>query len=187
MGVSILNDELLESFENVLAIKTMLEKELNQVDGNKSHLDKLVPEGMKGKYSTTMKKALEFKGRILRDAYKAGVISLVATFERVAFSKYRTASGDMISYIEKAKDLSIEYYIVKDRFINSSLNWLSDLMRLMEGKINTILYEKLAEIKEQRNLYAHGSLDTVATINEYPLEEIAETLDKVLLEIEKRS
>lgn len=186
MGVSILNSALRECFENAICIHSMLDKELRQVDRNKSHLDKLVPDNLKGSYSKTMKTALELKQRVLRDAYKAGVILLTATFERIAFAKYRTASGDMISYVQNAKDLSIEYYIVRDRFINSSLNWLSELMKLLEDRIETTLYERLAEIKEQRNSYAHGSLDTVTTINEYTLEEIAATFDEVLLDIEKR-
>lgn len=51
MGISILNDDLRESFENAIAIQTILEKELRHIEGNKSHLDKLVPDHLKGVYS----------------------------------------------------------------------------------------------------------------------------------------
>jgi len=187
MGISLLNNDLRESLENALAIQTMLQKELEHVDGNKSHLDKLVPDYLKGIYSKTRKDALGFKQRVLTDAYKSGVILLTAAFERIAFAKYRTAAGDTIAYLEKAKDLSTEYYIVRDRFVNPSLKWLSDLLVLLENRITAAQFDRLAEIKEQRNSYAHGNLDTLTTITDYSLVDIAGTLDKMLTEIEQRT
>ncbi len=186
MGISILNEDLRECYENAVAIHTMLDKELKQVNGNKIHLDKLVPEDLKGKYSGSMKTALEFKQRILRDAFKAGVILLTATFERIAFAKYRTSSGEMVAYIEKAKDLSIEYDVVKDKFIKTSLSRLKELIELFEGHIETKLYEKLEQIREQRNSYAHGNPNSIPIVNDYSLDDIVVTFDEILTVIEKR-
>lgn len=187
MGLPILNDDLRECLESVLSIQFILKKDLTHVDTNKSYLDNLVPEPLKNTYSKDLKKTLKFKQRILRDAYKTGVILLTATFERISLAKYRTASGDLISFIQKSKDPSIEYFIVKDKFIIPSLTKLADLLELLKNRIDTGLYEKLSEIKELRNSFAHENLDTLTTINEYPLLEIADTFDKVLIEIEKRS
>lgn len=186
MGISILSDDLRETLENALSIQTMLEKELTHVENNKAHLDKLVPDELKGKYSSKMRDALIFKERVLSDAYKSGVILLTATFERISFAKYRTATGDTIAYIGKAKDLSTEYFIARDRFIKPSLKWLSELLELLDGRIDTALYERLSEIKEQRNSYAHGSELALTTVTDYKLEDIATTFDQVLVQIEKR-
>lgn len=181
-----MNSDLQESLENALSIQTMLDKELQHVEGNKSHLDKLVPDHLKGVYSKKQRDALAFKQRILDDAYKAGVILLTATFERVAFAKYRTAAGDTIAYLRNARDLVTEYYLVVDRLVKPSLSWLSDLLVLLEGRIDTTLYERFSEIKEQRNSYAHGSVDSLTTINQYSLREIAGILDEILTAVEKK-
>ncbi len=186
MGISILNDDLRESFENAIAIQTILEKELRHIEGNKSHLDKLVPDHLKGVYSKNQRAALGFKQRLLDDAYRSGVILLTATFERIAFAKYRTAAGDTAAFLQKAKELSTEYFIVRDRFVNPSLKWLSDLLELLNGRIDTTVFEHLAEIKEQRNSYAHGSIETMTTVANYSFEDIAVTFDNILQVIEQR-
>lgn len=179
------NESIRDTFYCVITIQTTLHKELSQVNYNKSHLDKLVPDYLANTFSKKHDKALQFVDDITRTAYENGVVALVSTFERVAFAKYRTTYGKIKTIINNEVDKPIDYYASRERFVNTSLDRLAHLMNLLEGIIDSNLYSKLNELKFHRNYIAHGKRDVEAPTKEYTIEEIAKILDDIILEIEK--
>ena len=56
---------------------------------------------------------------------------------------------------------------------------------LIDGNIDNHFLKQLKVIKYQRNFIAHGKREAQYPAVEYPLDAIAGTLDKVIMEIEK--
>jgi hypothetical protein len=184
MAVVINNEDIKNTFHYVISIETALKKELAHVEGNKTHLDKLVPDYLKGVYSKKQNDAVEFKTNLIRTAYDSALVLLVASFERIMFAKYKTVCSQIEFFLEANKDLSVEYFIAKERFVNNSFTRLADLIKLIEGKIDGQLYDNLSAIKEHRNCIAHGSREGLLSAVDMTIEEIAQTLDSVITQIE---
>src|ERR1035438_3743472 len=87
------NEDLRNTFNYLATLEIIVNKEVRQINGNKYYLDKIVPEGIAKTYSQKDKTAKEFADNLVRTSYETSVVSIVATFERVVFAKYRTAYG----------------------------------------------------------------------------------------------
>lgn len=184
-SIIINNEELRTTFHAVIAIQTALNKELVHVTGNKSHIDKLVPEYLVKTYSLKDKTAQAFSDNINNNAYDGAVVLLTATFERIVFSKYSTAYGSFKSVLQDSAKKPIDYFDSRERFVNDSYNWLADIIMLLDGIIDADLLKDLKTIKDHRNYIAHGKRTSTPPVVEFPIEKIAKTLDSVILEIEK--
>jgi len=182
--VTINNDEIRNTYNYLATIDNILIKEISQVNGNKSYLDKIVPQQIARVYSLKEKTALSFTDNLTRTAYENSVVHLVATFERVAFSKYRTAYGKIKSVVADQVTKPLDYYKSRENFVNGNIDKLSGLIYLIEGHLSSDLLHKLKLIKDHRNYIAHGKRDTAPPAIELKLSEMAKVLDDVIKEIE---
>lgn len=183
--MTINNDNLKDTFHQVATIEAALKKELSQVQYNKSHLDKLVPSHLAGVYSTKMKLATDFVDAVSRTSYEGAVVLLVATFERVVFSKYRNSYGLLKTVVKNHSSRPLDYFQSREKFVNDSIDRLAAIIALLDGIINPDLMQKLNTIKEHRNYIAHGKRDAAPPAVEYSIEDLTKILDDVILEIEK--
>jgi hypothetical protein len=179
------NESLKETFHQVATIETALTKEISQVQYNKSHLEKLVPSHIAGVYSSKLKSATEFAESVLRTSYEGAVVLLVATFERVVFSKYRTSYGSLKTVVKIHSTRPLDYFHSREKFVNDSIDRLAAIIALLEGIIDPDLMQKLTVIKDHRNYIAHGKRDSAPPAVQYSIEELTKILDDVILEIEK--
>lgn len=76
--VTINNEDLRNVYHYVATIENVLQKEIKLINGNKSHLDKIVPEHLVKIYSLKEKTALAFTDQIAKNAYESSVVSLVS-------------------------------------------------------------------------------------------------------------
>ena len=183
--VTINNVDLKNVYHYLATIDNVIQKEIRQVNGNKSHLDKMVPEQLSQVYSMKQKTALMFVDNLTRTTYENSVISLVATFERVVFLKYRTSYGTIKTVVNTHSIKPLEYFNSRERFINDSIDTLSGIIYLIDGIIDNELLNNLKIIKDHRNYIAHGKRDSEPPAVEFSIDEIAKTLDEVIREIEK--
>ena len=183
--VTINNEEIRDTFNYLATIDNILSKEVRQVNGNKYYLDKIVPEQIVKVYSQKEKTAITFADNLTRTAYENSVVTLVATFERVAFAKYKTSYGTIKNVVANHAIKPLDYYKSRESFVNGNIDKLSGIIYLIEGHLSTELLEKLKIIKDHRNYIAHGKRDTAPPSVEMKLSEIAKTLDDVIKEIER--
>lgn len=183
-SIVINNEDLRNTFNYVRTIHTALIKEFDKVVGNKSQLDKLVPEDLIGTYSAKYNKALEFKDNIISIAYDSGVVMLVASFERIVFAKYHTACGNLRGVLRDNASRPLDYFLAREKFINSSIDRLAAIIDLISAYLESDLHEKINLIREHRNYIAHGKRDREAPSVEMSLSDIAKALDDVIIEIE---
>ncbi len=186
--VEVNNEDLKETYHYVCTITNILQKEIKQVNGNKSYLDKMVPASLSKTYSLKETKALAFTKNLDRAVYDNNVVALVSTFERIVFAKYQTTYGMVKSVVSAHSKKPMDYFDSKERFVNDSIDKLSGILYLIEGLIDTKLFEKLKSLKDQRNYIAHGKRNlkdvTPPSVN-FSLDEIVSILDDVIKEIEK--
>jgi hypothetical protein len=154
------NEELRNIYHYLVTIENTIQKEIRHVRGNKSHLDKMVPEQLSKVYSTKDKTALTFIDNVTRTIYDNSVITLTATFERIVFAKYRTAYGVIKSTINTHSKKPLNYFDSKERFVNDQIDRLSGILFLIENIIDSDLFNKLKIIKDHRNYIAHGKRDS---------------------------
>jgi hypothetical protein len=183
--VTINNEDLKSVYHYLATIDNVIQKEIRHVNGNKSYLDKMVPEQLSKVYSSKEKTALTFVDNLTRTAYDNSVIALCATFERIVFAKYRTTYGNLKTVVKTNAQKPLDYFDSREKFINDGIEYLSGIIYLLEGKIDNDLIYKLKAIKDHRNYIAHGKRDSVPPAVEYPIDVIASTLDDVVREIEK--
>jgi len=183
--VTINNEDLKSIYHYLLTIDNVIQKEIRHVKGNKSHLDKMVPEQLSKVYSTKEKTALKFVDNLTRTAYDNAVIALCATFERIVFAKYRTTYGTLKNLIKTNAHKPFDYFDSREKFIYDSIQYLSGIISLLEGIIDNDLLNKLKTIKDHRNYIAHGKRDSAPPAFDYSIDEIASTLDDVVREIER--
>lgn len=183
--VTINNEELRGVYHHLITIDNVVRKEISLVNGNKSHLDKMVPEQLSKVYSTKEKTALTFVDSLTRITYDNSVIALVAIFERVVFSKYRTTYGTIRTVVNTHSVKPLDYYDSRERFVNGGVEYLSGIMNLLEGIIGNDLFDRLKIIKDHRNNIAHGKRDSKPPAIELTIDEIAATLYDIIREIEK--
>jgi len=183
--ITILNEDIRNTFYYVATIEITLRKEFAHVEGNKKHLDKLVPDYLAGKYSNKLGHALAFTDSISKTAYNAGIVLLVGTFERIVLAKYKTSSGNAKSILRDHKGDKFDYYASRERFL-TNIEKLSEIIELITGVVDATLLKKLSEIKERRNEIAHGNVNSMVASVDYTLEEIAKVLDDVIRAIEDR-
>jgi uncharacterized protein YutE (UPF0331/DUF86 family) len=186
--VEISNEDLKETYHYVSTITNILQKEINQVNGNKSYLDKMLPTFLSKTYSLKETKALAFVKNLDRTVYESNVVALVSTFERIVFAKYQTTYGTVKSIVTSQSKKPMDYFDSKERFVNDSIDKLSGILFLLEGLIDNELFKKLKLLKDHRNYIAHGKRD-LKDIKppsvEFTLDEITTILDDVIKEIEK--
>ena len=182
--VTINNDDLRETFNYLATIDNILQKEVRQINGNKYYIDKIVPDQIAKTYSQKEKTALMFADNLSRTAYEISVVSLVATFERVVFAKYRTSYGTIKSLVSENAIRPLDYFKSRENFINEKIDRLSGIIYLIEGHIDTELLAALKLIKDHRNYIAHGKRDVAPPAVEMKLSEMAKALDEVIREIE---
>lgn len=183
--VTINNEDLKSIYHYLATIDNVIQKEIRRVNGNKAHLDKMVPEQLSMIYSTKEKTALTFVDNLTRTAYDNSVIALCATFERVVFAKYRTTYGNLKTVVSTNAQKPLDYFDSREKLINDDIKYLSEIIYLIEGKIDSDLLDKLKTIKDHRNYIAHGKRDSEPPAVEYPIDVIASTLDEVVREIER--
>lgn len=182
--VTINNEDLRDVYHYLATIENVLQKEVKLINGNKSHLDKIVPEQLTKIYSQKERTALAFADQISRTAYESSVVSLVSTFERVVFAKYKTTYGRLKKVIKDNSPNPMDYYKSRENFLNGNIDKLSGIIYLIEGHISSELLQKLKQLKDHRNYIAHGKRDVAPPAVEMKLAEIAKTLDDVIREIE---
>jgi hypothetical protein len=133
--VTINNEDLRDTFNYLATIDNILQKEVRQISGNKHYIDKIVPEQIAKVYSQKEKTALMFADNLTRTAYENSVVSLVATFERVVFAKYRTSYGTLKNVVSASAVRPLDYFKSRENFINDSIDRLSGIIYLIEGHI----------------------------------------------------
>ena len=101
--MAIINEEL-ETFNYLATIENILQKETRQVSGNKSYVDKIVPEHLLGIFSHKLPKAEAFSDNLNKTFYESAVIALISIFERIVFSKYRTSYGKIRTVVKENSD-----------------------------------------------------------------------------------
>jgi len=178
------NEDLRDTYNYLATIENILNKEIKQVAGNKYYLDKIVPEQIIKVYSQKEKTAITFADNLSRTAYENSVVTLVATFERIAFAKYKTSYGRLKSLVGKQATKPLDFFKARENFVFGNIDKLAGIISLIEGFLSSELLEKLKIVKDQRNYIAHGKRDTAAPSIELSLSEIAKTLDEVIKEIE---
>lgn len=183
--VTINNEEIKRVYHCLATIENVLQREVLHVNGNKYHLDKMVPEQLSKVYSAKEKTALMFVDNLIRTAYDNSVIALVATFEQIVFAKYRTTYGNLKNVVINNALKPLDYFESREKFVNDSIEYLSGIISLLEGKIDINLLNKLKIIKDHRNYIAHGKRDSEPPAVEYPIDVIVKTLDEIVREIEK--
>jgi hypothetical protein len=179
------NEDLQEVFGYVATIENIIQKEVSTINGNKSHVDKIVPDNLRNIYSAKEKKAKEFADNLSRQSYEALLISLVSTFERVVFAKYKTTYGEIKKIAENHTPKSIDYYKSRQDFVEGSIDKLHKIIILMGKQISPSSLQILNDIKDHRDFIAHGKRFGKEPPVKMKLEEIALALDKIITEIEK--
>ncbi len=182
--VTINNEDLRDVYHYLATIENVIQKEVKLINGNKFHLDKIVPEQISKVYSQKEKTALTFADQITRTSYESSVVSLVSTFERIAFAKYKTTYGTLKTVVKDNSPNFIDYYNSRESFLNGNIDKLSGIIYLIEGQISIELMQKLKLLKDHRNYIAHGKRDVAPPAFEMKLADIAKTLDEVIREIE---
>jgi hypothetical protein len=182
--VTINNEDLRDTFNYLSTIDNILQKEVRQISGNKHYIDKIVPEQLAKVYSQKEKTALMFADNLTRTAYENSVVSIVATFEKVVFAKYRTSYGTLRNIVSASAVRPLDYFKSRENFINDSIDRLSGIIYIIEGHISNELLQKLKQIKDHRNYIAHGKRDVAPPDFELKLDEMAKVLDEVIREIE---
>lgn len=182
--VTINNEDLRDVYHYLATIENVIQKEVKLINGNKFHLDKIVPEQISKVYSQKEKTALAFADQITRTSYESSVVSLVSTFERIAFAKYKTTYGTLKTVVKDNSPNFIDYYNSRESFLNGNIDKLSGIIYLIEGQISIELMQKLKLLKDHRNYIAHGKRDVAPPAFEMKLADIAKTLDEVIREIE---
>lgn len=185
--VAIENDDLRESYHCFLTIRNILDRDLPKVIDEKSYIDNLVPEGLKGVYSKKQASALRFKDVIDMQLYETSLVALVTTFEKVAFAKYRTSYGTIKTVVAEKAEHPLDYFASRERFVNTGIDKLSGIFYLIDGIIDADTMGKLNVIKDHRNYIVHGKRDSEPPAVEYDIDTIARTLDKAIQEISLRS
>lgn len=180
----LVNSDIRETYQLLSTLDNILRKEINLVNGNKSHLDKIVPEELVKVYSQKQKDALNFVDNLSKASYEASVVSLIAAFERIVFAKYKTSYGRIKSIVDTHAGKPLDYYKVRSKFVNGSVDKLGGIIELIEGLVDIALLTKLKHIKDQRDYIAHGKRFGSAPAIEMSLNEIANTLDNIISEIE---
>lgn len=183
--VTINNEQLRDVYHYLLTIENIVQKEIKSVKGNKSHLDKLVPEQLSKVYTIKEKTALTFVDNLTRATYDNAVMAIVATFEKIVFAKYRTSYGSIKALINNHAVKPLDYFDSKEKFVNDKIEYLSGIFNLLDGQIDKGLFDKLKVIKEHRNYIAHGKRDSKPPAVEITIDEIAYILDSIIREIEK--
>lgn len=183
--VTVNNDDLRLVYHYLATISNVIQKEVRTVNGNKSHLDKMVPEELSRLYSNKEKSALSFIDGITRLSYENSVVGLCAAFERIVFAKYRTTYGELRKLTIEQTSKPLDFYDSRVRFINDSIDKLSGIIHLIDGIIDEDLIAKLKIIKDHRNYIAHGKRDSMPPVIEFSLDAMAAIFDDVILEIEK--
>ena len=183
--VTINNEVLKEVYHQLTTIDNIVQKEIRLVNGNKWHLDKMVPEELSKVYSIKQKTAQTFTDSLTRTAYDNSVIALVATFERVVFAKYKTSYGSIRNTVITHSVKPLDYYNSRAKFINDGVEYLAEILHLLEGIIDDTLFDKLRILKDHRNYISHGKRGAKPPAVEFTLDQIATTLDGVIREIEK--
>ncbi len=183
--VTVNNEELRNIYYYLITIENILQKEFRLVKGNKSYLDKIVPQQLSKVYSIKDKVALSFVDSLTRTSYDNSVIALTATFERIVFAKYRTTYGAIRSTINTHSKRPLNYFDSKEKFVNDQIDSLSGILFLIENIIDHKLFNKLKAIKDHRNYIAHGKRDSRPPAVEYSIDDIVGIFDDVIAEIEK--
>lgn len=182
--VTINNEDLRNVYHYLATIENVIQKEVKLINGNKFYLDKLVPEQLSKIYSQKEKTALAFADQMTRTSYESAVVSLVSTFERIVFAKYKTTYGTLKNVVRDNSPNLMDYYNSRENFLNGNIDKLSGIIYLIEGQISLELMQKLKLLKDHRNYIAHGKRDVAPPAFEMKLADIAKTLDEVIREIE---
>ncbi len=182
--VTINNDVLRETYNYLATIDNILRKEVKHIIGNKNYIDKIVPFHLSRIYSNKEKTALNFADNLTKIAYENSVVSIVATFERVIFAKYRTTYGSIKKLVSTNAAKPLDYFKSKENFINDKIDKLSGIIYLIESYLPPQLLQQLKVIKDHRNYIAHGKRDVAPPSVEMELNIMAKLLDDIIREIE---
>lgn len=182
--VTINNEDLRDVYYYLATIENVLQKEVKLINGNKFHLDKIVPEQLAKVYSQKEKTALAFADQIARTSYESSVVSLVSIFEKVVFAKYKTTFGTLKTIVKDNSPYPMDFYKSRENFLKGNIDKLSGIIYLFGAHISSDLLQKLKLLKDHRNFIAHGKRDVTPPAFEMNLADIAKTLDEVIREIE---
>jgi hypothetical protein len=165
----------------------MVGREIANVKKDKSHLDKIVPPEINGKYSSNFAEAQKYIDHISKLSYENAIIALVSTFEKILFEKYRNTYGTVKTIVNTHTPAPLNFFKIREKLVKSEndINRLHNILELIKGVLPVALSEQIIKIKNYRDYLAHGKRYGNTVTIEPTLQEIAETLDKVLFEIEK--
>lgn len=180
-----INNPLLKStYDQLSTIEHCLEKDFKHVRTNKAYLDNLVPQNLRGVHSKKMDDACKFIDTVSTAAYESGVVILIATFESIAFDKYKNTYGNLKAVVKNNSSKPLSFYSAREKLVNDSYDKLSAILKLIDGHITMSLHANLEIIKNYRDYLAHGKRFSAPPSTKFTLYEIAKILDEVLLEIE---
>lgn len=180
-----LNNLILKStYDQLCTIEYCLEKDFKHVRTNKSYLDNLVPNHIRGIHTKKMDDAGKFIDSVAIIAYESAVIILIATFESIAFDKYKNTYGSLRTVVKDNASKPLSYFSAREKLVNDTYDKLSAIIKLVYGHINPTLFSNLEIVKSYRDYLAHGKRFAAPPPTKLSLLEIAKILDDVLLEIE---
>jgi hypothetical protein len=178
------NEKINDAFNYLKTIEKILINETNRIEGDKAHLDKIVPKNIQGLYSKKFDRAKDFSDNLKNTFYESCTINLLAVFENIVFAKYKTTVGTIRGVVSNHSVKPLDYFKSRERFIKDDLDGLQSFINLLEGYIDTELFKDLKRIKEQRDFLAHGKrFDKIPPLL-MTIDDVAAILDKVISEIE---
>jgi hypothetical protein len=113
-------------------------------------------------------------------------IDLVRVFERIVFDLVDNASGQIRRVIEKGSKEKYPFHLYADKFVKvkeTDIGNLGDVQKILQGRIDRDLENKLTNIVKYRNWLAHGK--RFADKPSWPgtIAEVLEILEEVLTKI----
>jgi hypothetical protein len=168
---AIRNPEILATFLHLSTIEKMVDREIANVKNNKQHIDKIVPSEIIGKYSSNHSLAQKYINKINRLTYENAVISMVSTFEKIVFEKYRNTFGTIKKVVSAHTTSPLDYYKIREKLIKSEndINRLHNIIEMLKGHLPEQLYLEVSKIKNYRDYLAHGKRYSSAIDVEPPL------------------
>jgi len=182
-NLEIFNEDLSDCYNNYLIMLKicLMAKDRAVSDKSNKYIFSLGGKLLGNKTTTNRAKKIEiFFDSLQQDLIDSYFINIVATFEKIIFSKIPTAVGDTRKIVKDNYDENGPFGLVIGRFIKATndFNNLSNIKELLRGKIPSDLFDGFDEIVNYRNRIAHGKrFGEETTLN---LEDLIYNLDNII-------
>ncbi|MCD4692381.1 MAG: hypothetical protein K8R79_05675 [Calditrichales bacterium] len=181
--LEIFNEDLSDCYNNYLIMLKicLMAKDRAVSDKSNKYIFSLGGKLLGNKTKTNRDKEIEiFFDNLQQDLIDSYFINIVATFEKIIFSKIPTAVGDTRKIVKDNYNEKGPFGLVIGRFIKATNDFknLSNIKELLRGKIPSDLFDVFDEIVNYRNRIAHGKrFGEETTLN---LEDLICNLDNII-------